>query len=183
MLIEHFEKDPRQITEAELQSYFLYRRNETRWSASTLKVCYCALKSFFINVPRQDWHLFKILNAQPEKRLSCVLTESSLPYPSICENVSQLRIPDHRLLLRSQASRSAFYRGVRHRFPSDADPCPARKRTLQFHPLIHYVVPGGALSSEDGRWHPSRADKDLRGFRIFWKPRRSFLWRSRTTAS
>ena len=31
MLIEHFEKDPRQITEEELQSYFLYRRNETRW--------------------------------------------------------------------------------------------------------------------------------------------------------
>jgi len=48
-------------------------------------------------------------------------------------------------------------------------------RTLQFHPHIHYVVPGGALSSEDGRWHPSRADKDLRGFQIFWKPRRSFF--------
>ena len=31
-------------------------------------------------------------------------------------------------------------------------------RTLQFHPHIHYVVPGGALSAEDGRWHPSRAD-------------------------
>jgi hypothetical protein len=29
-------------------------------------------------------------------------------------------------------------------------------RTLQYHPHIHYVVTGGALSSEDGRWHPSR---------------------------
>ena len=28
MLIEHFEKDPRQITEGELQSYFLYRRTK-----------------------------------------------------------------------------------------------------------------------------------------------------------
>jgi hypothetical protein len=31
-------------------------------------------------------------------------------------------------------------------------------RTLQYHPHIHYVVPGGALSKADGRWHPSRLD-------------------------
>jgi hypothetical protein len=31
-------------------------------------------------------------------------------------------------------------------------------RTLQYHPHIHYIVPGGALSSTDGRWHPSRID-------------------------
>lgn len=29
-------------------------------------------------------------------------------------------------------------------------------RTLQYHPHIHSVVVGGALSSEDGRWHPAR---------------------------
>jgi len=28
-------------------------------------------------------------------------------------------------------------------------------RQLQYHPHIHYVVPGGALSSRDVRWHPS----------------------------
>jgi len=26
-------------------------------------------------------------------------------------------------------------------------------RTLQYHPHIHYVVPGGALSTEDRQWH------------------------------
>ena len=31
-------------------------------------------------------------------------------------------------------------------------------RTLQYHPHIHYVVSGGALSSTDGSWHPSRID-------------------------
>lgn len=31
-------------------------------------------------------------------------------------------------------------------------------RTLEYHPHIHYVVPGGALSSTDGLWHPSRID-------------------------
>jgi hypothetical protein len=28
-------------------------------------------------------------------------------------------------------------------------------RQLQYHPHIHYVVPGGALCSEDGAWHAS----------------------------
>lgn len=28
-------------------------------------------------------------------------------------------------------------------------------RQLQYHPHIHYVVPGGALSTKDGRWHSS----------------------------
>jgi len=31
-------------------------------------------------------------------------------------------------------------------------------RTLQYHPHIHYIVSGGALSSSDGSWHPSRID-------------------------
>jgi hypothetical protein len=31
-------------------------------------------------------------------------------------------------------------------------------RTLQYHPHIHYIVSGGALSSTDGSWHPSKID-------------------------
>lgn len=28
-------------------------------------------------------------------------------------------------------------------------------RQLQYHPHIHYIMPGGALASQDHRWHPS----------------------------
>jgi hypothetical protein len=31
-------------------------------------------------------------------------------------------------------------------------------RQLQFHPHIHYLAPGGAFSSHDRRWRPSRLD-------------------------
>jgi hypothetical protein len=31
-------------------------------------------------------------------------------------------------------------------------------RELTYHPHIHYVVPGGAFSKEDGLWHSSRVD-------------------------
>ncbi len=29
---------------------------------------------------------------------------------------------------------------------------------MQYHPHIHYVAPGGAMTKEDGTWHPSRID-------------------------
>ena len=31
-------------------------------------------------------------------------------------------------------------------------------RQLQFHPHIHYIVPGGAISKQDNKWLPSRVD-------------------------
>ena len=31
-------------------------------------------------------------------------------------------------------------------------------RQLQYHPHIHYIAPGGAIKSEDGTWHPSKAN-------------------------
>jgi len=31
-------------------------------------------------------------------------------------------------------------------------------RQLPYHPHIHYIIAGGALSKADGRWHPSRID-------------------------
>jgi len=31
-------------------------------------------------------------------------------------------------------------------------------RLIQYHPHIHYIVPGGTISKNDGKWHPSRID-------------------------
>ncbi len=31
-------------------------------------------------------------------------------------------------------------------------------RQMPYHPHIHYIVPGGGLSKNDGKWHPSRID-------------------------
>ena len=79
MLIEHFNnKDPLEITEDELQEYFLYRRNICKWSSSTLKICYSGLKFFFINVLRRKWHIFSILKAQKERQLPCVLSRKEV---------------------------------------------------------------------------------------------------------
>lgn len=31
-------------------------------------------------------------------------------------------------------------------------------RTMEYHPHLHYIAPGGAFSTKDGKWHPSRTD-------------------------
>jgi integrase len=77
-LLEYVHKDPHLITEQELQKYFLFRRNTSNWSASTLNICYCGLKFFFIHVLQKKWPVFEYLKAQKEKRLPCVLNRDEV---------------------------------------------------------------------------------------------------------
>jgi len=77
-LIEFCGKEPTEITERELEDYFLHRRNEDEWAPSTLKICYCGIKFFYLNVLKRDWHIFNILKAQPEKRLPCILSREEV---------------------------------------------------------------------------------------------------------
>ena len=44
MLIEFHGKEPDQISEDELKSYFLHRRNVTGWAPNTLRISHCAIK-------------------------------------------------------------------------------------------------------------------------------------------
>mgnify|MGYP006300542909 CR=1 FL=1 len=78
MLIEHFDKEPDKISEEELRDYFLYRRNDCQWASNTMKICYCAIRFFYEHVIRREWHIFKILKAQKEKRLPCILSREEV---------------------------------------------------------------------------------------------------------
>ena len=78
MLVDHHLKSPDLITEEELQSYFLYRRNESNWSASTMRIHYCGIRFFFANVLKRDWHLFNYLRAKVERKLPEVLSQDEV---------------------------------------------------------------------------------------------------------
>jgi integrase/recombinase XerD len=73
MLVEFYGKPPEQITEVELEEYFLHRRNVDNWSASTLRIAYCGIRFFFTHVLARDWHLFSYLNAKKTQQLPCIL--------------------------------------------------------------------------------------------------------------
>lgn len=78
MLIEFHGKDPDELDSDELQSYFLHRRNVSRWSPSTLRICYAGIRFYYEKVSHKDWPLLKILRAQREQRLPSVLSDEEV---------------------------------------------------------------------------------------------------------
>jgi len=74
MLVEFYGKTPDLITEKELQDYFLHRRNNDKWAAATMRICYSGIKFFFINVLKRDWHTLELIHAKREQRLPTVLS-------------------------------------------------------------------------------------------------------------
>lgn len=73
MLVDFYGKPPEQITEQELEQYFLRRKNVDHWSANTMRICYCGIRFFFVNVLKHNFDLFHILRAKNEARLPAVL--------------------------------------------------------------------------------------------------------------
>jgi len=74
MLVDFYNKTPDQISEVQLQDYFLHRRNTDKWSAATMRICYSGIKFFFINVLQRDWHTLELIHAKREQRLPTVLS-------------------------------------------------------------------------------------------------------------
>ena len=79
MLCEFYaNKAPEDIGEAELEAYFLRRRNVDHWSANTLRICYCGIRFYFVKVLQRDWNLFNFLRAKSESRLPAVLSQEEV---------------------------------------------------------------------------------------------------------
>jgi integrase/recombinase XerD len=43
-----------------------------------MRICYCGIRFFFVNVLKRDWHLFQILRAKSESRLPAVLSREEV---------------------------------------------------------------------------------------------------------
>ena len=74
MLVQFYGKSPDEIAEEELQDYFLHRKNLSKWSPNTMRICYCGIRFFYQHVLQRDWHILNILRAQTEHRLPSVLS-------------------------------------------------------------------------------------------------------------
>ena len=74
MLSQFYGKTPDLVTEQELQDYFLQRKNVNHWSPKTMRICYCGIRFFYVNVLERNWHILSILRAQNERRLPAVLS-------------------------------------------------------------------------------------------------------------
>ena len=75
---DHYNKDPEDLTESQIREYFLYRRNVSRWTYSTLKICYYGIRFYYENVLLKKWHIFELFKAPKEKPLPSVLTREEV---------------------------------------------------------------------------------------------------------
>jgi site-specific recombinase XerD len=77
-LVDFCGKPPEAISEAELEAYFLHRRNVDRWAPNSMRISYCGIRFFFVQVLQRNWHLFDILRAKSESRLPAVLSQEQV---------------------------------------------------------------------------------------------------------
>jgi integrase/recombinase XerD len=77
-LVDFYQKTPDQISEPELEDYFLHRRNVDKWSSATLRIAYSGIKFFFINVLKRDWHIFTYLRSKKDRKLPCILEQEEV---------------------------------------------------------------------------------------------------------
>lgn len=77
-LQDYYNKHPVEITEQEVQNYLLYRKNDTKWCAATLKVALCGIRYYYQMIPKVNWELFRIAKFNTEKKLPTVLTKEEV---------------------------------------------------------------------------------------------------------
>ena len=88
MLRQFYDKTPELINEDELQNFFLHRKNVDHWSPKTMHLLLRGIRFFYTNVLQHDWHIFNILRAQTEHRLSAILSEEEVRKILSCVNIA-----------------------------------------------------------------------------------------------
>jgi site-specific recombinase XerD len=121
MLSEFYAKTPDLISEEELQEYFLHRKNVSKWSPNTMRICYCGIRFFFENVLKRDWHILGLLRAQNERRLPAVLTVEEVRRILAC-----VKTPHNHAFLSTAYSCGLRLQEAMHLEVSDIDSAPER---------------------------------------------------------
>jgi len=73
-LCEHYDKTPGRVTEEDLRQYFLYGKNEKKWSRSTSTIALCGIKFFYENTLQRRWPTLLFIRPGQAKKLPVVLS-------------------------------------------------------------------------------------------------------------
>jgi site-specific recombinase XerD len=73
-LAEHYGQSPDRLTEQQLRDYFLYLRNEKKFSAASLKMAYYGIRYFYTHTIPREWGTLEWLRVPRQKTLPDVLT-------------------------------------------------------------------------------------------------------------
>jgi site-specific recombinase XerD len=73
-LAAHYRQAPDQLTEAQVRDYFLYLKNDKKFSPSALKIAHSGIKFFYSHTVVRDWATLLKLRVPRHKSLPDVLT-------------------------------------------------------------------------------------------------------------
>jgi site-specific recombinase XerD len=77
-LAEHYKKSPDKITEDELRRYFLYIKNDKKWSRAGITIALCGIKFFYEKTLKCKWPIFNVVRPHAEKKLPVILSREQV---------------------------------------------------------------------------------------------------------
>jgi integrase/recombinase XerD len=94
-LTKHYQKSPENISDEDLRRYFLYNKNERKWSRVASTISLCGIKYFYTLTLKREWTSLKFIRPEKEKKLPSILSPQEVR--SILDRVE---FPHHRACLK-----------------------------------------------------------------------------------
>jgi len=94
-LTKHYHKSPEEISDEELRNYFLYNKNEHKWSRVAATISLCGIKYFYTLTLNREWTSLKFIRPEKEKKLPVILSRQEVK--AILDRVE---FPHHRACLK-----------------------------------------------------------------------------------
>jgi len=95
-LTKHYQKSPEKISDEELRKYFLYNKNERKWSRTASTIVLCGIKLFYTMTLKREWTNLKFVRPEKEAKLPIVLSKKEVQ--KIC-NAAKMNY--HRVCLKT----------------------------------------------------------------------------------
>ena len=95
-LTKHYQKSPVKITDEELRQYFLYNKNERKWSRTASTISLCGIKLFYTMTLKREWTNLKFVRPEKEKKLPVILSRKEVQ-----NTLNRVQFKHHRACLKT----------------------------------------------------------------------------------
>jgi site-specific recombinase XerD len=95
-LARHYGKSPDLISDEELRRYFLYNRNNRKWSRAACSVSLCGIKFFYTHTLKREWTSLRFVRPGRDKKLPVILTSAE-----VRKILNKVKMPYHKSCLQT----------------------------------------------------------------------------------
>lgn len=94
-LTKHYRKSPEKISDEELRQYFLYNKNQRKWSRVASTISLCGIKYLYTLTLKREWTNLKFVRPEKEKKLPVILSKREVKLI-----LDRVHYPHHRACLK-----------------------------------------------------------------------------------